>query len=397
MKNLAITLLFSTFSLVVTAQTFDDNFLKNFEKVYQKDPVQFLKNEVGSDFTIIYGDGRLGDKESVLKIYEAFNQVSRTVTELKTRQLGSTGIATGILNHTYTSKKDGSLRDNTNRFTYSFTLQNGKWNLVAVHLTDMPPMPPFDEKTFGEVIQSFKKDIIGYLKSNTAPDYTFTSNGAVVDAKALIKRFETLKVTNWTVSNLKVRQYGTAAFATGTVNHIYTSKVDGSMLNYTDLFSYTFAYKDGKWLCLGGQHSDVPIDIKQEEAAIKKVCIAESQAFSDLDFDAYAAYHVQSADDQLVYNNPNGTYGAKIGWDTISRVVKGWIQAGKKEDVSKVSGDNFTIVIHGDMAFAAYDGRTQKVADGKTTRLRENRTLLYTAGQWKILAVLVYIDYSSGK
>ncbi len=397
MKNLAITLLFSTFSLVVTAQTFDDNFLKNFEKVYQKDPVQFLKNEVGSDFTIIYGDGRLGDKESVLKIYEAFNQVSRTVTELKTRQLGSTGIATGILNHTYTSKKDGSLRDNTNRFTYSFTLQNGKWNLVAVHLTDMPPMPPFDEKTFGEVIQSFKKDIIGYLKSNTAPDYTFTSNGAVVDAKALIKRFETLKVTNWTVSNLKVRQYGTAAFATGTVNHIYTSKVDGSMLNYTDLFSYTFAYKDGKWLCLGGQHSDVPIDIKQEEAAIKKVCIAESQAFSDLDFDAYAAYHVQSADDQLVYNRPNGTYGAKIGWDTISRVVKGWIQAGKKEDVSKVSGDNFTIVIHGDMAFAAYDGRTQKVADGKTTRLRENRTLLYTAGQWKILAVLVYIDYSSGK
>ena len=134
-----------------------------------------------------------------------------------------------------------------------------------------------------------------------------------------------------------------------------------------------------------------------QQAAIKKVCIAESQAFADLDFDAYAAYHVQSADDQLVYNNPNGTYGAKIGWDTISRVVKGWIQSGKKENVSKISGDNFTIVIHGDMAFAAYDGRAQKVADGKTTRMRENRTLLYSAGQWKILAVQVYIDYPSGK
>lgn len=134
-----------------------------------------------------------------------------------------------------------------------------------------------------------------------------------------------------------------------------------------------------------------------EQETIKKVCIAESQAFSDLDYAAYASYHVQSADDQLVYNNPNGTYGAKISWDTISKTVKSWIQSGKKENVSKVSGDNFTIVIHGDMAFAAYDGRYQKVADGKITRLRENRTLLYSSGQWKILAVQVFIDYTSGK
>ena len=134
-----------------------------------------------------------------------------------------------------------------------------------------------------------------------------------------------------------------------------------------------------------------------EQEAIKKVCIAESQAFSDLDYEAYAAYHVQTADEQLVYHGAKGTYAARIGWDTISKAVKGWIQSGKKEDISKISGDNFTIVIHGDMAFAAYDGRAQKVADGKITRMRENRTLLYTAGQWKILAVLVFIDYPSGK
>ncbi len=134
-----------------------------------------------------------------------------------------------------------------------------------------------------------------------------------------------------------------------------------------------------------------------EQEAIKKVCIAESQAVSDFDYEAYAACHVQTADEQLVYNNPKGTYGVTIGWDSISKTVKGWLKSGKKENVSKVSGDNFTIVIHGDMAFAAYDGHVQKVADGKTTRLRENRTLLYSSGQWKILAVQVYIDYSSGK
>ena len=153
------------------------------------------------------------------------------------------------------------------------------------------------------------------------------------------------------------------------------------------------------WVLMLTMHfvSAQPPSVKSAEEAIKKVCLAESQAFSDLDYEAYAAYHVQSADDQLVYNNPNGTYGAKIGWDSISKTVKSWIQSGKKENVSKISGDNFTIVIHGDMAFATYDGRAQKVANGKTTRMRENRTLLYTAGQWKILAVQVFIDYSSGK
>jgi ketosteroid isomerase-like protein len=134
----------------------------------------------------------------------------------------------------------------------------------------------------------------------------------------------------------------------------------------------------------------------KEEEAIKKVCIAESQAYADLDYDAYASYHTQSADEQLVLNNPNGTYSSRVGWDSISTVVKRQIQAGKKENVSKVFGDNFTIVIHGDMAFAAYDGSVQR-ANSKTLKMRENRTLIFTAGQWKILAVQVFIDYTSVK
>ena len=134
----------------------------------------------------------------------------------------------------------------------------------------------------------------------------------------------------------------------------------------------------------------------KEEEAIKKVCIAESQAFADLDYEAYASYHAQTADEQLVLNSPNGTYNVKVGWDSISTTVKKWILAGKKDNVKKVFGDNFTIVIHGDMAFAAYDGRVQN-ADGKIVRMRENRTLLYMNTQWKILAVQVFIDYTSGK
>ena len=387
MKNLAITLLFSTFSLVVTAQTFDDNFLKNFEKVYQKDPVQFLKNEVGSDFTIIYGDGRLGDKESVLKIYEAFNQVSRTVTELKTRQLGSTGIATGILNHTYTSKKDGSLRDNTNRFTYSFTLQNGKWNLVAVHLTDMPPMPPFDEKTFAAIMQSFQKDLVGYLKTNTAPDYTFTSNGQVMDAKTLIKRLEAYTVTSWLTSNVKVRQYGTTAFVTGTVKAIYTSKADGSTIANADLFSYTLAYQGGKWLLLGGQHSDIPIDIKQEETAIKTVVEAEWKAYHDGNTERVRSYWRFTPQTRAVATTIAGqTLYANSG-DELSKLY-----TDLKPDNITFSNANYNIKINsgGNSAFVTYD-QTSTNAAGKVLYLSHDvQNMERVNGVWKIAAISVH-------
>ena len=50
-----------------------------------------------------------------------------------------------------------------------------------------------------------------------------------------------------------------------------------------------------------------------DTAATKKVCIAESQAVVDYDYDTYASYHVQRADEQLTYNNPDGTFGTYSG------------------------------------------------------------------------------------
>lgn len=132
-----------------------------------------------------------------------------------------------------------------------------------------------------------------------------------------------------------------------------------------------------------------------EHEAIKKVCIAETRAFIDFDFDTWASYHAQSANEQLAWNNPDGTYGSQSGWKEIGDGMKVWFKEAKKENL-KVSHDNFTYVIHGEMAFVAYDTSSQN-AEGKTTRMRDYRTLLYRNGQWKILAVQAFVDHPSGK
>ena len=132
-----------------------------------------------------------------------------------------------------------------------------------------------------------------------------------------------------------------------------------------------------------------------EQEAIKKVCLAETQAYLDFDFDTWASYHVQSVDEQLAWNNPDGTYGSQSGWKEISEGMKAWFKDAKKENL-KVSQDNFTYVIHGDMALVAYDTRSQN-SEGKTTRMRDYRTLVHSNGQWKILAVQAFVDHTSGK
>ena len=132
-----------------------------------------------------------------------------------------------------------------------------------------------------------------------------------------------------------------------------------------------------------------------DKEAIKKICIAETKAYVDLDYDAWASNHVQSADEQLAWNNPDGSFGSESGWETISKGMKDYFQTSKKENL-KLSSDNFTFVIKGDMAFATFN-RSSQNTEGKTTQMKEYRTLLKINGQWKILTVQAYVDHPSGK
>ena len=132
-----------------------------------------------------------------------------------------------------------------------------------------------------------------------------------------------------------------------------------------------------------------------EHQAIKKVCIAETQAYNNFDYDTLASYHVQSADEQLSWNNPDGSFGFQSGWQEISNGMKDWFKTATKENL-KQSSDKFSFVIQGNMAFVSYSTSSQNAA-GKTTQFRDYKTLLNMKGQWKILSVQSYVDHSSVK
>ena len=132
-----------------------------------------------------------------------------------------------------------------------------------------------------------------------------------------------------------------------------------------------------------------------DQQAIIQVCYEESMAYHARDFEKWASYHIQSAEADLVWNNPDGSFGYDAGWEKMGTGMKEWFRTAEKEEV-RLTNSNFSFTIRGDMAFVAYDSDILN-AQGKTMRLREYRTLLLSGGQWKILAVQVYANHLPGK
>jgi Domain of unknown function (DUF4440) len=139
----------------------------------------------------------------------------------------------------------------------------------------------------------------------------------------------------------------------------------------------------------------LPVFSQSKEDAIKKVCIAETQAWLDADLNAWAATHAQHENETAVFTNPDGTFSSLVGWDNIYKAIKAGAATAKKSD-DKLSDENFSYIIQTDMAFVTYD-QTLTATDGKVLKSRENRSLILKDGQWKIVAVLAFYDNSGDK
>ena len=254
----------------------------------------------------------------------------------------------------------------------------------------------FTEKIVNEMSQRLVKDPTAVFKNEVSPNYTLIGdNGKIFTYQNVMALFEQNNFAN-EYSELKVAQHGNFGIATGISNHSFINKSSGKTIAaYKVRFTYLHEFVNGKWQILSGQHSPIQADVTSDTTAIKKVCMGETQAFLDHDYDAWASYHIQNADEQLAYSSANNSFGTHSGWENISKSVKDWTKGPKTENMKAWWG-NWTFALRGDMAFAAYDASVQTGED-KTSRLRESRTLLRVNGQWKILAVQAFVDSSKGK
>lgn len=136
-------------------------------------------------------------------------------------------------------------------------------------------------------------------------------------------------------------------------------------------------------------------DTPEELEAIKKVLRDETQAYLDADTAKWSAQHLQDENETLVWNNADGTFGYTVGWASISvDMATDFSKRGKYTD--KLSIDNFKFTVRGNLAFVMYD-QMLTASDGKISKSREHRVLVWQNGQWKIQAVMAYLNPEAGK
>jgi hypothetical protein len=129
-----------------------------------------------------------------------------------------------------------------------------------------------------------------------------------------------------------------------------------------------------------------------DDEAIRKVLIAETDRFFARDYNGWAATFVQVPNATQVWNNADGTYTHRLGWDTISARIREFMQKNPNPDKTPMWRENFLIRHYGGQAaFVTFD---KYMGDRKTAKpIREIRVVERQGGEWKIVCVAAFIDH----
>jgi hypothetical protein len=128
-----------------------------------------------------------------------------------------------------------------------------------------------------------------------------------------------------------------------------------------------------------------------DQEAIRRVLIAETDRFFARDFNGWAATFVQVPNAAQVWNNADGSYTYRLGWETISARIRDFMNANPAPDQTPLTRENFNIRFYGDAAFVTFD---KYMGDRKTAKpVREIRVVERQGGEWKIVCVAAFIDH----
>ena len=121
--------------------------------------------------------------------------------------------------------------------------------------------------------------------------------------------------------------------------------------------------------------------LAQDRAAIIEVIRAETQAFVDLDFEAWSACWLHAERTQSVSVSPSTGLTTIRGWDKIARDMKRVIDGGYGCDMVRFRQENHQVTIEGDMAWVVFDGWAEN-GDGRSWTTFETRILERENGAW---------------
>jgi hypothetical protein len=128
-----------------------------------------------------------------------------------------------------------------------------------------------------------------------------------------------------------------------------------------------------------------------DNAAITRVVMAETDRFFARDYEGWAALFVQVPNATQVWNNADGSYTHRQGWDTIALRIREFMKNNPQPDKTPMWRENVAIRHYGTAAFVTFD---KYLGDRKTAKpIREIRVVERQGNEWKIVCVAAFMDH----
>lgn len=348
----------------------------------QTDPA-FFKNEADPSFTLTFGNGGTATQESMLKSVEnLMGLYKREDTNLKVSQVGSTGIATGIVVESFTTKENPTIvrRTSKNLFTYTFSQVNGKWWWVAAQHTAFPEVK-FTAATMKEILDEYKKDSKAFFNNRLSEDFRFTNQKGNYQPQKDFLGGTAQSIVSAEMLQPVIFQSGDLAVTSGIHHNILTNK-EGNQYTRDVAATYTWQRRNGKWMFVGSQQNNITAPAAEDEAAIKNVIEGESTAFYQRNADQVLTYWAKMPYASHSYNEKGSGYVR--GYEMVSDVVKKYISA--HPELSKGSFKNRDYIIHvnGASAWATFI-QDQSAGDKKSISYASRYLEKDNSGAWKIV------------
>jgi Domain of unknown function (DUF4440) len=390
MKKIIITFVFSCLIInILQAQSSFDEVTFNGMMARLQTDRAFIKNETDPGFTIIFSNGSISSKESLLKFFESnVGFYKRIESNLKVRQVGNSAIVTGVSDESFLSKTNAGVVDRSDKvvFTYIFSQQNGKWLWVSGQHTDFKK-PAFTAATLNELVNEYKKDSKAFFNNRLSEDFKYINRKGGFQPQKDFLGGTAQNIVSTEMLDPVIFQSGDLAVTSGIHKTVRIDK-DGKEITENTAVTYTWQRRNDKWMFVGSQQSTIQAPVAEDEMAIRQICENETKYFHEAD-----AKNWDSQWSDKGYAEYNSQYLKEL---IKTPFAKGEMLVGLKNNVAKTlkpdglvsKTSDFEARINGNMAWVTY---TQEDFKGETStaKSRQLRILEKANGSWKIVCLSI--------
>ena len=275
-KLIAIATLAIVSTVSIFAQTSKDEqevlkFNAEYEQAQINRDVAFFERIMADDYTFSSETGTTENRAQVLEWLRKEKEkptsklISLKSEDVKAKVIGNTAVLTGTWVATHTPIADDKAEPHTDKGRYTAVLEkrNGRWMVVAEHVSEAPHDRKLMEQQVLKMGQEYgriiKNQDAAAIERILADEYIYTNERGKVKNKAEdIAGYKTpAKFEIFDITDQKVRVIGNnAAVETGTVRFKGASH-DGKPFDGSERYTTTWVWRGGRWQVIADHTSEI--------------------------------------------------------------------------------------------------------------------------------------------